>query len=137
MKVVLDTNIILSSISPYSPYKFVFDQFEAGSYTLSLTTEILLEYEEKLTANFSPFVAELIVGGIVLKSNVQFTEVFFNWRLIFDDLDDNKFVDCALASNADYLVTNDRHFSVLKSIPFPSLKVIKIEEFLDLLKNRN
>jgi predicted nucleic acid-binding protein len=35
------------------------------------------------------------------------------------DQDDEKFADCAIVSNADYLVTNDRHFEVLKTIQFP------------------
>lgn len=133
MKVVLDTNVVLSSISPYSPYRTIFDHFEAGTYQLGLTTEILLEYEEKIESNFSVLLAELTVGAMSLKSNVNFVEVFFRWQLIYHDLDDNKFVDCALAFNADYLVTNDRHFRVLKNIPFPSLTVIKMEEFMEVL----
>ena len=71
MKVVLDTNVILSSISPYSPYRPIFDHFEAGTYQLGLTTEILLEYEEKIGTNFSAFLAELTVGAMSLKSNVK------------------------------------------------------------------
>ena len=134
MKVVLDTNVILSSISPYSPYRPIFDHFEAGTYQLGLTTEILLEYEEKIQSNFSPFLAELIVGAMTLKNNVSFVEVFFQWKLIYHDLDDNKFVDCALAFGADYLVTNDRHFRVLKNISFPSLTVLRMEEFMEILR---
>ncbi len=133
MKVVLDTNVILSSIFPYSPFRPIFDHFEAGSFRLGLTTEILLEYEEKLSSNFSPFVAELVVGAMPLKANVEFIEVFFKWKLIYHDLDDNKFVDCALAFGADYLVTNDRHFRALRSIPFPSLTVLKMEDFMKIL----
>jgi predicted nucleic acid-binding protein len=45
----------------------------------------------------------------------------------------NKFVDCALAFGADYLVTNDRHFRVLKNISFPSLTVLRMEEFMEIL----
>ncbi len=133
MKVVLDTNVILASISPFSPYRPIFDHFEVGTCQLGLTTEILLEYEEKIASNFSFLLSELVVGAMSLKSNVSFVEVFFRWQLIYHDLDDNKFVDCALAFNADYLVTNDRHFRVLKNIPFPSLTVLKMEEFLEVL----
>jgi predicted nucleic acid-binding protein len=49
------------------------------------------------------------------------------------DPDDDKFVDCAVSANADFLVTNDRHYGILKNIPFPHLKVIRIEEFLEIL----
>jgi uncharacterized protein len=129
MRIVLNTNIILSSVSRYSPHRIIFDKFEQGDYTLCLTTEILLEYEEKLSEIFSPLLAELIVGGMLLKRNVLMQEVYIRWNLLSKDADDNKFVDCAVAANADYLITNDRGFKILKKIPFPSLKILRIEEF--------
>lgn len=49
------------------------------------------------------------------------------------DPDDDKFVDCAIAGNADFIVTNDRHFRVLKGIKFPKVKVITLEEFFEML----
>lgn len=52
---------------------------------------------------------------------------------MFDD-DDNKFADCAIAANADYLVTNDKHFNVLKSVAFPKIQIIKIDGFMEILK---
>jgi putative PIN family toxin of toxin-antitoxin system len=135
MRIVLDTNIILSSVSRYSPHRIIFDKFEQGDYTLCLTTEILLEYEEKLSEIFSPLLAELIVGGMLLKRNVLMQEVYIRWNLLSKDADDNKFVDCAVAANADYLITNDRGFKILKKIPFPSLKILRIEEFEKILNS--
>ena len=49
--------------------------------------------------------------------------------------DRNKFVDCAIAVSADFIVTNDRHFDILKDIPFPIVDTIKAEDFLILLQN--
>ena len=43
--------------------------------------------------------------------------------------DDNKFVDCAIVSMADYIVSEDAHFRVLKDIPFPMVRVIGLKEF--------
>lgn len=134
MKVVLDTNIILGSISPFSKYHLVMDKFEQGDFILCLTTDILLEYEEKLTQNFNPAVAELFAGSLILRQNVEFTKVFFNWRLIYPDMDDNKFVDCAVAANAHYLVTNDRDYRALKRIEFPKITIIKMDEFIAILE---
>jgi uncharacterized protein len=45
-------------------------------------------------------------------------EIFFNWSLIEHDKDDNKFCDLAIAGNADYLVTNDAHFNIVKLISY-------------------
>ncbi|MBO9616640.1 MAG: hypothetical protein J7619_28395 [Dyadobacter sp.] len=63
------------------------------------------------------------------------TTPFYFWQLIGQDRDDNKFVDCAVACGADYLVSNDKHFDVLASISFPKIKVIKAEKFLEILES--
>ena len=44
--------------------------------------------------------------------------------------DDNKFVDCAIVAGADYIVSEDAHFRVLESIPFPNVSVKRLEEFI-------
>lgn len=60
--------------------------------------------------------------------------VYYHFRLIEADADDNKFVDCAVAANAEYIVTNDAHFDILKQIDWPKLTVIAIKEFVKQLK---
>ena len=65
--------------------------------------------------------------------NVLYTTVYFNWKLIYADTDDNKYVDCAIAAQADYIVTEDKHFHILKRIPFPNVQTISINEFLEKL----
>lgn len=134
MKIVLDTNIILASLSPTSPYRIIFDRFEDGQFSLCLTTEILLEYEEKIAQNFNPAVAEAFMGAMLMSNQIIRTSVFFQLRLIYPDLDDNKFADCAFAAGADFLVSNDRDFRVLKRLKFPVLKILTIEEFVEVLK---
>lgn len=59
----------------------------------------------------------------------------YAFHLIKADEDDNKFVDCAIIANAKYIVSNDRHFDVLREIPFPKVDVIKINQFLLDLQN--
>ena len=53
--------------------------------------------------------------------------------MITNDADDNKFVDCAIAANADYIVTNDKHFQILQTVDFPKVNIISVEEFRNLL----
>ena len=53
--------------------------------------------------------------------------------LIHDDEDDNKFTDCAVASNAKYIVTNDKHYNVLKGLPWPQLAIVNIDEFINMI----
>lgn len=55
--------------------------------------------------------------------------------LINADPDDNKFFDIAVAANADYLVTNDAHFNMVKNLTFPSIKIISAKDFLQIINS--
>ncbi|MBQ7210131.1 MAG: PIN domain-containing protein [Paludibacteraceae bacterium] len=52
-------------------------------------------------------------------------------ELITADPDDNKFVDCAFAAGADYLVSEDSHFKVLDNISFLIINLVTLDEFLN------
>lgn len=135
IKIVLDTNVILSAVFPTSKYQPILRQLANDTYDMFVTTEIMFEYEEKLTEIFNQNTAERFVELCNTLTNVKLTEVYYRWQLINADPDDDKFVDCAVSANADFLVTNDKHYGILKNIPFPHLKVIRIEEFLDMIKS--
>lgn len=98
-----------------------------------MSNDILLEYEEKISDIFSRETAELIIGALSLLPNVKKIETYFHLNLISSDADDNKFIDCAFAANAHFLFTNDKHFNKLKSINFPAINIISLEEFAKLL----
>lgn len=74
-----------------------------------------------------------VMDALVEHPHVRFVAKYFHWNLIEIDPDDNKFVDCAIAANADYVVTQDKHFQVLKNIPFPRIEVLNFEQFKRLL----
>jgi putative PIN family toxin of toxin-antitoxin system len=133
MKVVLDTNVVLISIASRSPYRPIFDALLHRKFTLLLSNEILSEYIEIITQKASSQVATNMAELLVNLKNVEQTEIYYNWHLIEKDKDDNKFVDAAISSRADYLVTNDHHFDILKRIPFPKVEILNIEEFLELI----
>jgi putative PIN family toxin of toxin-antitoxin system len=133
LKVVLDTNALLRSISRRSSYAIIIDRLYEGAFELYITNDILLEYEEKITDIFSRETAELIIGAFSLLPNVKKIETFFHLNLIKADEDDNKFSDCAFAANAHCLVTDDKHFNALHSIAFPSINVVSLDEFKRIL----
>lgn len=87
------------------------------------------EYEEILAAKTSAEIATNIIEAIVRLSTTVHQESYLHFNLIEQDVDDNKFVDCAIAANAEYIVTNDHHFSVLKSIPWPQVTIIALKDF--------
>ena len=137
MKAVIDTNVMLVSISARSPWHPIFLELLRGKYTLCVTTDILDEYAEVIEEEMSFKATEDALEILVSLPNLQKVRKFYFWQLIEKDPDDNKFVDCHVAANADYLVSDDRHFRILKNIPFPKIKVIGKDAFLHvLLKNR-
>lgn len=133
MRVVLDTNILLVSFSARSPYHLIFKAFLDNQYQLCVTTEILDEYAEIIAQQTNAAVANAVLETIENAENVVFITRYFAFDLIKVDPDDNKFVDCAIASNANFVVTNDGHFNVLKTIAFPEVNVISIDEFMIIL----
>ena len=135
LKFVLDTNILLSSVSRYSPYRLVFDKLDDFAYNFAVSTEILFEYDEKLSSIFSPELSKLTLDLMMMNPNLHRISPSFQTRLIYPDMDDNKFVDCAFAANAHYLVTNDKDYKILKKTPFPKINLLKMDEFIEILKN--
>jgi len=102
-----------------------------GKYTLCVSTEILEEYEEIIASHMSPSIAQLAIEIILRANNVKRIDAQYRFGLITEDADDNKFVDCAIVANADYIVSDDKHFNVLRSIPFPHVEVKKLSEFYE------
>ena len=98
-----------------------------------MSNEILEEYEEILTQSTNSVIASNVVQTLLNAPTVELIEPFYRFNLIKNDPDDNKFVDCAIAGNATYIVSNDSHFDVLKQIDFPKLVVKRIQEFSALL----
>jgi len=133
MRVVIDTNCLIASISPEGGYYWLYDAFEAEQFEWLISNEILTEYIEKLTERYSEQTALLVYSIIGAAVNVTFIEPFFKWQLVDADPDDNKFADLAVAGNVDYLVTNDRHFNPLKKLDFPKLTIVSLNEFKEVI----
>jgi uncharacterized protein len=129
MKVVIDTNVLLKMVSPRSSAYWIRKALENQQLTLCVTTDILEEYEEILTEFYDATAAELFLDALDLLPNVHYLSKSYFFRLIPQDQDDEKFADCAIAISADYLVTNDKHFNVLKKVPFPIVRVVNEKEF--------
>lgn len=137
MKIVLDTNCLMMAISDRSHYHRIWRAFLDGDYTLCVTNEIIEEYVEVISRNISERAAESVIYLKLTLPNVRYLDPHFRFRLITADPDDNKFVDCAIAASAKYIVSEDHHFSILKDIPFPKVDIISIEQFLTKLQKKS
>ena len=129
MKIVLDTNCLVVCLPVTSPYYCLWRAFRDMRISLCYTTDIINEYSEILTRFYHQHFVNDIINELLLAPNVFKTNNYYRWNLITADHDDNKFVDCTLNAGADYLVTNDRHFNILKSLDFPPIKVVDIKTF--------
>ncbi len=133
LRIVLDTNALLRSISRRSAYAIVLEKIYEKGYELYVSNDILLEYEEKISDLFSKETSELIIGAFSLFDNIKKIDVYYHLNLVPYDADDNKFSDCAFAANAHFLVTDDKHFNILKSVSFPAIQVITLAKFKEIL----
>jgi len=129
LRIVLDTNILLVSVSSRSKYHWIFQKILNGVFDLYVTNEILAEYEEIIASKYSEVVAGNVLRALLKLPNVHRQTVYYHWNLIGADSDDNKFADCAVSANAHYLISNDKHFSVLNEIKFPRIEVLTIDAF--------
>ena len=132
-KVVLDTNVLLISISEKSKLHWIFKSLVDKRYELCVTTDILNEYAEIIEQKMGRDVGESVLGMIENLSNTTFITNYYRFQLLNDE-DDDKFVDCAIAANADFIVSHDKDFNVLRSIDFPSVKVIDTRVFWEILE---
>ena len=128
--VVIDTNSLIMAISSRSAYHKIWQSFLAGDYCLCISNDILEEYTEVIVRNISVNAARYVIYTIMERKNVRLISPSYKWNLITADPDDNKFVDCAIAANAKFIVTEDHHFNILKEIDFPSVDVINTDDFL-------
>jgi putative PIN family toxin of toxin-antitoxin system len=133
MRIVLDTNCLLSILPKVSPYRMVFDAYRNQRFDLAVSTSILTEYEEILTSRTTATIAQNVLELINRQPNTLLSTVYYQWGLITTDYDDNKFVDCALATNADYTVTNDRHFNQPSEHDFPTVAWLRLDAFMHKL----
>lgn len=138
MKIVIDTNIFVSSFinKNGNPRKLI-DLWKTGTITLCLTREIIAEYIEVLK-RFD------VVKDIEIKRllnlfkkgiNINFVGILPKLNIIKEDPDDNKFIECAVASHAKYIVSGDSHLTKLKN--YKNIKIVAVEEILIKINKGN
>ncbi|MCK4763787.1 MAG: putative toxin-antitoxin system toxin component, PIN family [Candidatus Aminicenantes bacterium] len=132
MFLVVDTNVMVESITRRSPYHKIFQSIVYETNSLVISNEIMLEYFEIFGRVYSERTLREITIFFEYSTAIMKIEPHYRFRLIGDDEDDNKFVDCAICGNCDFLVTSDHHFNILKKIDFPKVMVISPEQFIKM-----
>lgn len=133
MRVVIDTNCFVAILPKRSIYRPIFDAYRQGRFELAVSTEVLNEYAEIFTKIMSFEISENIIELILKQPNTLNSEIYYFWNLIAADYDDNKFSDLAISTNSDFIISLYKHFDILKTIPFPKVQVIGLDEFLAII----
>jgi putative PIN family toxin of toxin-antitoxin system len=133
MLVVVDTNVMLSAFARQSPIARLFRALANGEICLAVTAATILEYEEIAGERGGPAFAARIMHWLSLVSaayeSVAVVQPSYQFRVISSDPDDNKFVDCAIVANADFVITNDSDYAVMANAGYKP-QPIKPEDFI-------
>src|ERR1035437_1062105 len=133
MRLVIDSNILLTAIGRKSKNRWLLDKLLNGDFTLIVSNAILTEYSEIISQKTTSSIAENITRALLELPLTETITIYYKWDLIKIDRDDNKFADCAFTGNADYLITHDKHFDVLKTLEFPVINVLTVDELKNLI----
>lgn len=136
-RIVLDTNCLIQMLSRRSPYYVAWIAYQHEQFALCISNEIISEYREVIGQKATPEIAENVISLIIHHPCTEFFDPRFRFGFITSDVDDNKFVDCAIIANADYIVSNDSHFDELKQLPAEfQINVLKLQEFVQSLQGQ-
>ena len=135
LRIVLDTNIFLVSLATKYKYNWIYSSLVNSKYDLVVSNEILTEYQEQIAIRYGLELTDASLDYLLLLPNVILKNPSFLWQLVENDKDDNKFIDCYIASQADYIISNDKHIHQVKDSQFPQIAVLRYEEFEEKYKS--
>jgi putative PIN family toxin of toxin-antitoxin system len=130
MRVVIDTNIFISSFFGGKPRKII-DLWKRGSLILCLSGEVLDEYIEVLNRvgfRDREEMEELLML-LAENPNIRFTNKTPKLQLVKEDPDDDKFIECAVALKARYVITGDKALKAVEE--YVGIKILTPAQFLD------
>jgi len=130
IRVVVDTNIFISSFFGGSPRKII-DLWKSGQIILCLSRPIIDEYINVLRRMGLQNERELeeLLSLFAHGFHVLFTSKAPNLNVVEKDPDDNKFIECAVALNAESIISGDRALQVIKD--YMGIKIQSPKQFLD------
>ena len=129
-RVVIDTNVFVSSFFGGNPRKII-DLWKNGSIVLCLSQEIIEEYlavlnrlgldNTKEISNLTRLFAE--------GYNSIFTAKTFKLEVVKEDVEDNKFLECAVALNSKIIVSGDKHLTSIRK--YIDIVIMSPREFIE------
>lgn len=130
MKLVLDTNVVISGIFWEGvPNKIITNWFN-GRFEVFISASILSEYEKVLKRIRSGLQVEEIrqwIELIILRSSM--VAPLESLSIIEADPDDNKFLECAHSAEAEYIISGDKHLLNLET--YRRIRILSPSQFFE------
>lgn len=137
MRVVLDTNVIISAFLWQKNLKPIYQAIRAKKITPCFNRATWRELQRALS--YTKFSKQLLKIGILaeeitklLSSRAYFTISQIRIEQIKDDPSDNYILACALSARASFIVSGDKHLLNLKQ--FHGIPIFSPAEFLKVIK---
>ena len=137
MKIVVDTNVLISATFWAGDSDRILEKAENKEIELVLSKEIIEEFVrvlgyEEIQQKIKDKNLEMRRTAEKIASISTIVVLLQKLDVIKEDSDDNKILECAVEGNADYIVSQDNHLLNLKE--FRGIKIVTPEEFLDVLR---
>ena len=131
MKVVVDTNVFVSSFFGGNPKKII-DLWKNEKITLCLSNAILDEYINVLRriGMKDGYELEELLSLFSRGFNILFTTKTPKIEIIKNDPGDDKFIECAVALKADAVITGDGEVLAVKE--YMGIKILTPQQFLEI-----
>ena len=141
MKVVLDTNVLISAFLWQGPAKEIFVLAERNHFTICTNKELLDEFERVLgypklkrnLARINKTPAEIIAEFMEIVA--YYPSHYFPAPVVTKDPSDDHVLACALSANAEVIVSGDAHLTRLKT--FRTIPILTPRQFLTSLQAKN
>jgi putative PIN family toxin of toxin-antitoxin system len=133
-RVVADTNIYISALMFGGLPGVLLDLGLMQAFRLVISPALLDELEDKLRVKFGVLAQDAAAIRVKLQSAGDLIDPAIVLNVVTDDPDDNRVLECAVAGQADYIVSGDRHLLKLKE--HAGIPILTTREFLDRLEQK-
>ncbi|MCL2293836.1 MAG: putative toxin-antitoxin system toxin component, PIN family [Spirochaetes bacterium] len=131
MKIVIDSNIFVSSFFWKGNPRKVFDRVIDGFDELYITDDILEEIKSVMSRKKFDLEKNEIDDYLKIIENFS-RKITHNDTIenISRDLDDNKILKCGLEANVDFIITGDNDLLILEY--YKAIKIVNPKEYLEI-----
>lgn len=130
-RVTADSNVYISALNFGGTPLELLNAARAGIFRLAISEAIIHEVEGVLSEKFrwpNEQISEAVAGLRTFAELVNPTQTL---HVVLEDPDDDRVIECAVASGSDFIVSGDKH--LLSLAQYQGIRIVKVAEFLTLI----